>query len=138
MISISFRALTVPIHLGPILTDPLCPISCYQLSGALLLAKVPDGPPDLTFKVLWVCRRGTQVCILFFFLKSPIKRTPSGSPTGPLWRELPAYNAPFFDIAQSEENCLPSDTTPIIRRLVSSVTRMRMSNVSWQCTVLYI
>jgi len=28
----------------PVLTGPLCPIVCYQISGALFLAKAPDGP----------------------------------------------------------------------------------------------
>ena len=35
-----------------------------------------------------------------FFLESPSKQTPPGSPTGPLWTELPIYKAFFLRISQ--------------------------------------
>jgi hypothetical protein len=53
----------------------LCPIVCYEFSGALFLAKVPDGTPELTFNVLWAHERGTQICILFFLSKVPVNET---------------------------------------------------------------
>jgi hypothetical protein len=43
-------------------------------------------------------KKGTQI-YFFFSLKSPGKRTP-GSPTGPLWREIPVYKA-FLHISRN-------------------------------------
>jgi hypothetical protein len=47
--------------------------------------------PDLKFFVLWVHERNPD--ILLFSLKIPVNEPLPGSPTGPLWREIPVYRA---------------------------------------------
>jgi ribosome-associated protein YbcJ (S4-like RNA binding protein) len=50
----------------------LCPIIWYQLRGALFLANVLGGAPDLNINVLWVQEKGIQICIFFLSQKVPV------------------------------------------------------------------
>jgi hypothetical protein len=52
--------------------------------------KVPDGPQTSNLNVLWVQERNPDI-LSFSLKKSWQANPPPVSPTGPLWREMPAY-----------------------------------------------
>jgi len=50
------------------------------------------------FKILMSSgsKKGTQIYFFFSLKKVPPNERPPGSPTGPLWKEIPIYRAFFF------------------------------------------
>jgi hypothetical protein len=54
----------------------------------------------LNFYVLWVQEKETNIHFLFLS-KVPVNEHPPGSPTQPLWRELPVQKAFFTHLSNS-------------------------------------
>ena len=54
----------------------------------------------LTFNVLWVQEKGTQMSIFFFSQKSQYTNSLQVPQQGPLWRKQPVYKAFFLHISQ--------------------------------------
>jgi hypothetical protein len=109
------QALLGLMHLG-LKTGPLCPMFYTKLKEPSSFSDVADGLCIYFPNILWVQRKEHRyVCLseskasvrlkilmtsgskkgtqIYFSLKSPGKRTPPGSPTGPLWRGRPVYRA---------------------------------------------
>ena len=90
------RALTVPMHLG-FLDGPFVPHSLISAQES------PDPLPKFQMaprlKILMPSgsKKGTQIYYPFYS-KVPASEFPPGSPTVPLWREIPAYRAFYISL----------------------------------------
>jgi hypothetical protein len=71
---------------------PLCPIMISALESPVPLPKFQMAP---RLKILMSSgsKKGTQIYYPNLSQKVPASESPPGSPTGPLWREIPAYTA---------------------------------------------
>jgi len=70
LISIWVWALRVPMHLG-LINGPFVPHNLLSAQWSPVPCWSSRKPQDLTFNVLWVQEKGTQICILFFLSKVP-------------------------------------------------------------------
>ena len=94
-------------HLGH-QTGTLCPILWRQILEALVLKRSFRLPQTQAPNIIWIqeFKKGNQINLirnapfpesLFIWLsKVPVNEPAPGSPTGPLWRELPVSRAFFY------------------------------------------
>ena len=80
----------IPMNLG-LLDGPFVLRNLISTQGSPVPSPKFQMAPRL--KSYWPSSPKRNPDILFFSLKSPGKRTLPGSPSGPLWKERPAYRA---------------------------------------------
>jgi hypothetical protein len=69
MMNIWVRVLTVPMPLG-LIDGPFVPHNLLPAQWSPFPCQSSRWPPDLTFNVLWVQEKETQILIVFFSQKS--------------------------------------------------------------------
>jgi hypothetical protein len=92
------RALTVPMHLG-LIDGPFVPHNL--LSAQERPVPLPNFQMAPRLKILMSSgsKKGTQISYNFFSAV-PASESPSGSPTGPIWRGIPVSRA-YFNLSSS-------------------------------------
>jgi hypothetical protein len=85
------RTLVVPMHLG-LIDRPFVPHNLISAQESPVPLPKFQMAPSLKILMSSGSKKGTQI-YYNFIPKSPGKRIPSSFPTGPLWREIPAYRA---------------------------------------------
>ena len=91
-----FGALTVPVHLG-LIDGPFVPHNLISAQASHVPLPKFQKAPRLKILMSPGSKKGTRIYYPFLS-RVAASESPPGSPTGPQWREIPAYRAFYISL----------------------------------------